>query len=110
MTKNRKYQILLENIKLIISLTLALILCYFGLIAEGLNKLQSWEVGFIDSASPFFENLIDLYFMVWYNLIIILIGFIITGITLYYAYDVIKVRKNEVQVLWRKLKRLQNNE
>ena len=62
--------------KLLIIFILALILCYFGLFAESTRFILSWEIGFIDSASPFMESLIDLYFMVWYILIIVLVGVI----------------------------------
>ena len=41
--------------KLMIIFILALTLCYFGLIAEGPRFILSWEVGFIDSASPFMK-------------------------------------------------------
>jgi hypothetical protein len=40
------------------------LLVFFGLIAERTRFILSWDVSFIDSASPFMENLIDLYFMV----------------------------------------------
>jgi hypothetical protein len=35
-----------------------------------------WDIGFIDSSSPFMESLVDLYFIVWYMLIIVLMGVI----------------------------------
>ena len=68
---NERY---METIKLLILFILVLTLCYFGLFAEWTRFILSWEVGFMDSASPFMESLIDLYFMVWYILIIVLVG------------------------------------
>jgi len=75
--------------KLMIIFILALILCYFGLFAEGPRFILSWEVGFIDSASPFMESLIDLYFMVWYILIIVLVGvlYILTRILYLFTWN-----------------------
>lgn len=72
--------------KLLIIFILALILCYFGLFAEGPRFILSWEVGFIDSASPFMESLIDLYFMVWYILIIVLVGVLYILIRILYLF------------------------
>lgn len=72
--------------KLLIIFILALILCYFGLFAEGLRFILSWEVGFLDSASPFMESLIDLYFMVWYILIIVLVGVLYILIRILYLF------------------------
>jgi len=72
--------------KLLIIFILALILCYFGLFAEGPRFILSWEVGFLDSASPFMESLIDLYFMVWYILIIVLVGVLYILIRILYLF------------------------
>ena len=79
--------------KLLIIFILALILCYFGLFAEGPRFILSWEVGFIDSASPFMESLIDLYFMVWYILIIVLVGVLYILIRILYLEWICKVRR-----------------
>jgi len=38
--------------------------------------ILSWDISFVDSASPFCEALVDLYYVVWYVLIVILVGVI----------------------------------
>jgi len=84
-TKNTRGGFIVD-LKLLIIFILALILCYFGLFAEGSRFILSWEVGFLDSASPFMESLIDLYFMVWYILIIVLVGVLYILIRILYLF------------------------
>jgi heme/copper-type cytochrome/quinol oxidase subunit 2 len=80
---NTQWGGLFKNVK-IIMMILGVVIFYFGLFAEKAQFVLSWDVGFIDSASPFMESLVDLYFMVWYILIIVLVGVIyILGRILY---------------------------
>lgn len=39
-------------------------------------QVLSWDISFLDPSSPFCESLIDLYYVVWYVLIVVLVGVI----------------------------------
>jgi len=39
-------------------------------------QVLSWDISFCDSSSPFAEALVDLYYVIWYVLIIVLVGVI----------------------------------
>lgn len=53
---------------------LGLLAIYFGSSAGAIISILRWDIGFVDSASPFMESLVDLYFVVWYMLVVILVG------------------------------------
>lgn len=62
------------------NLLVALFALYFAnkfiYVAFPILSVLSWDIGFVDSSSPFCESLIDLYYVVWYVLVIVLVGVI----------------------------------
>jgi len=60
--------------KTIIMTLVSIFAIYFGTSAGAVIRILRWDIGFVDSASPFMESLVDLYFVVWYMLVVILVG------------------------------------
>lgn len=58
-------------------------------IVKGFLFILAWKISFLDSASPFMESLVDLYYVVWYILIFILVGiiYLLSKIMYYFTWN-----------------------
>lgn len=87
---------ILDKIKKNFKLIYVLYIILFGLLAiytwpemVFIYEVLSWDIRFADPGNPFMESLIDLYFTIWYLLIVILIlvVFILIRILFFFSWD-----------------------